>query len=447
MVKKALLLIAAVTLVLAILMYGDPVAQYFKDAYLDRPPEEYFEIRKHTAELSQSERWHEDLDYLYKYLEVKHPNPYYMTAKSNFDQVLEEIHHSIDQLTDMQVMLEFRRLIALVQDGHTYLRLDPEDTGATTLPLATYVFSDGVFVTHALPPYEDLIGSKVTAIEGTAIETVAEILRPYDPVENEHWSKYYFPLRINVPAYLQALRISEHADQAEFSFQSADGSGFSRTIETISFDDLPEDFYRGRFLYDRSDEAPLSMQNLHENFWAEYFEDQSTVYIQFNAVWEKTPSGLSMKQFAADLEKMIDENEVEKVIVDVRYNGGGDTFTYEPLMELLVGHPKINKPDTLYTIISRNTFSAAVNFVTELEQRSEVIYVGSPTGNRPKLYGDCRSLKLPHSDLEACISTILWIKSFPEDERLTLPPDIQVDVTSEDFFNHRDPVLEQTLEL
>jgi hypothetical protein len=66
-------------------------------------------------------------------------------------------------------------------------------------------------------------------------------------------------------------------------------------------------------------------------------------------------------------------------------------------------------------------------------------------GGSPNLYGDTRPVRLPASGQTLYMATRYWERSTPGDARLTIEPDIPVDLTSDDYFAGRDPVLEAIL--
>jgi C-terminal processing protease CtpA/Prc len=135
---------------------------------------------------------------------------------------------------------------------------------------------------------------------------------------------------------------------------------------------------------------------------------------------------------------------VSRVIVDLRHNPGGDNQTYGPLLELLQD-PTVDRPGRLLVIIGRQTFSASANFATELDRLTSAVFVGEPTGGRPNLYGDVRAVELPSSGITVEVSSRYWEMSTPDDDRPWIPPDIPVELTSVDYFAHRDPILDAAL--
>jgi C-terminal processing protease CtpA/Prc len=187
--------------------------------------------------------------------------------------------------------------------------------------------------------------------------------------------------------------------------------------------------------------APLTLSRRNEAFWLTTLDAGRVIYVQYNQVRRSTQGGESLSAFAHRLAAALDERPVRRMVLDLRHNGGGDNTTYGPLLGLLRQHRRFQRPGALYVIIGRQTFSAATNFVTELERARTAIFAGEPTGGSPNLYGDTRPVSLPNSRLVVQISARYWQKSMPTDTRDALAPQIAVALTSQDFFGGRDPVL------
>ncbi len=135
---------------------------------------------------------------------------------------------------------------------------------------------------------------------------------------------------------------------------------------------------------------------------------------------------------------------IERIVLDLRLNPGGNLFTYAPLLTLLRG-PSVNRPGRLYVLISRSTFSAAALLATEIDRSTRAIFVGEPTGGSPNLYADPTAANLPASGWNFLVATKYWQMSTPRDPRLAIAPDLRAAMTVADFLAGRDPVLARAL--
>jgi C-terminal processing protease CtpA/Prc len=128
------------------------------------------------------------------------------------------------------------------------------------------------------------------------------------------------------------------------------------------------------------------------------------------------------------------------VIVDVRLNPGGDNHTYVPLLAAL-RRKTVNRPGRLVVLIGRSTFSAAQNFITELERKTRATFIGETSGGSPNLYGDVQRVELPSAGVTVNVAAIWWQKSFAADTRVAIEPKVSVPLSSTAFFRGKDPVL------
>jgi hypothetical protein len=135
------------------------------------------------------------------------------------------------------------------------------------------------------------------------------------------------------------------------------------------------------------------------------------------------------------------------LVLDVRYNGGGNNFFNRSVIHGLIRSDKMNVRGRIYVLIGRTTFSAAGNLVTKLANETEAVFVGEPSGSRPNHWGDARRVTLPESGLDVSISSLYWQDGGPFNEEAWLAPSVAVDALSGDWAAGRDPVLEMTLAL
>src|SRR5262249_51702037 len=115
------------------------------------------------------------------------------------------------------------------------------------------------------------------------------------------------------------------------------------------------------------------------------------------------------------------KKRVRAVIVDLRNNSGGENTTYGYLLDALA---RISRTKRIVTILPRTTFSAAENFVTELERRAHPVFVGEASGGSPNLYATVTPTALPASGVTVNVATVYEQKSTPDDPRITTEPQV-----------------------
>jgi tetratricopeptide (TPR) repeat protein len=152
----------------------------------------------------------------------------------------------------------------------------------------------------------------------------------------------------------------------------------------------------------------------------------------------------SLSQFSQRLLAFLDTVQVDRLVLDLRLNRGGDGTLNPPLLLSLIKARKLDGPGKLFVIIGRSTFSAAQFLVNELEQYTDAVFVGEPSGGKVNSYGDSRKITLPHSGITVRVST-LWWQEDPRDRRQWKAPDIAAELRAADYRNGVDPALEAVL--
>jgi peptidase S41-like protein len=184
--------------------------------------------------------------------------------------------------------------------------------------------------------------------------------------------------------------------------------------------------------------APLYLRRRGEDHYVTTIARGRAVYVGYNLTLGGTFGD------ARKLLRLAKRKQVRRVIVDVRLNPGGDNHTYVDLLRALRSW-SVNRPGRLVVLISRSTFSAAQNFITELERKTRATFVGETSGGSPNLYGDVARVDLPSAGLTVNIAGIYWQKSFAGDTRVAIEPKVAVPLSSRAFFRNRDPVLAAAL--
>jgi hypothetical protein len=369
-----------------------------------------------------------------------HPNGWHGMPRADWIAAADEVDARAATLTDDQALLELVRLAAMPswngRDGHTGIFLTP-GSGTHPYPVRLWQFSDGLVITAARAPYEDLVGSRVTAIGGRAIDDVMRLAEPLAPRDNPSTLLAFAPRYAGVSELLAGLGVIDRAGPATFSLVGRDGTARDVTIEPVTVEDDVA-WHQGQPLRLPPTDAPW-LRDQDTTLWWSYLADSRTLFVQYNAV-EAGIDGI-----ADEILARAKSDDVARVVVDLRHNGGGDNTTMGHFEDVL-RDPAINRPGHLVLIIGRITFSAAANFATDLEQSSAATFAGEAMGGSPNLYGDARPIDLPYGPQQLYMATRYWERSTPDDQRITIEPEIAATLSSADYFAGRDPVLQAILD-
>jgi len=353
-----------------------------------------------------------------------HPDPFRSVSRETFEHEA-ELAAAAGGGSRADAVCALMRLAASlgVRNGHTGIHpLDPHPAPLHFFPLRLYEFDDGFFVVSAADP--ELVGAELLEIGGVAIDVLAAQVEPLVPRDNE-WT-----VRARRPSYLVTAEVLQVLGvEATFALRPRAGDPGE-----VAPEPLPADGYAAALDTDRR----LPARRRDEPAWVERLDAERVILVGYNVTRGDT------EPLAQEIATLARAEPPRAVMLDLRLNGGGDNTTYGPLLAEL---ERLAEQAQLVVLTSRITFSAAMQLVVDLEQRTNAVFVGEPTGASPNHFGDAIEVELPQTGLLAKVATISWETAGSGDERLARTPDIEVPLRSEDFFAGRDPVLDAALAL
>ena len=386
------------------------------------------------VELSREEGWALDIQYFKSKFELMHHDLFGLVDQKTWNNELNNLQENIANLTDDQIIVELMKLTSSIGAGHSYII--PPFQGKHQfhqLPIELYEFKDGIHIRKAKVGYEELLGSKVLAIENTPIEKLIESVSIVANPENQimkRWTSLF---------YMTLTEILQHIDVAK----SSEGK-ISVLIEKNGVEEkitLEPDLFTPEIISSKStpngwvslqnqDSQPRYLRNVNETFWYEYDKGANILYAQINQI--RNGQKQSLQEFGKEI-----ANEAAKkkcaLVLDLRLNNGGNGMLVKNFLLEIIQNQEVNQPGKLFTIIGRKTFSAANMLVNKLDEYSNTTFIGEPTGGKPSHVGDDNNFVLPYSGLIASAAMTYWQSAVSYDNREWLAPDIYIPMTVDDY--------------
>ena len=341
-----------------------------------------------------SDRARADLGFLVRQITTRHPNPYHLTPKADFDREVADLSARLPSLAPHAVVVGFAKIAALVGDGHTRASIPP--TGGL-LPIEIEWLDAAWRVVRAAPDYRSLVGVTIEQIDSTDITAAAQKVNALvSPHESEGWSRYLTGRLLTYADVLDALGISRERGGATIAGKT--DAGESRTAVVAAGPRLPLDQW-----IEASSSLPLSRQiDMRQPAFAWRRVDGSrTGYVAFNSyVTDRSRSGFG--DLTRGVFREMDAANVDRIIVDLRWNGGGDfTRGREYVLNEIRKRERWLKPGAFYVLAGRRTFSAAMVNTVDFKRAAGAILVGEPTGARPNSYSETGAFRLPNTGVQA----------------------------------------------
>ncbi|TVZ26010.1 peptidase S41-like protein [Gillisia sp. Hel_I_86] len=396
-----------------------------------------------------TKQWQEDLRFLQTTVHKDYPFLFVKTTKEIFDTEVETLYKNIPDLEEHEVIVGISRIIALFEYGHSDIGFNQKPFEFHYLPINLYEFSDGVYLQGVHNNYSEAIGAKVIEINNIPIVEALERIRPAVNVENDQYFKAY---GINYLRILEVLHAQGITDKLENSIEltlEKDGKLFTQSFKALPKGETVPTKYSHVWKDENWLEArnqsttPLYLKNLDKIYFFEHLPQEKALYVRHSQIQDDPEEDIS--SFYARVFDFIENNDVEKLILDVRLNGGGNNFLNKDIITGIIETEKINKVGSFFVIIGRRTFSACQNLVNELDNYTNVIFVGEPTAENINFYGDARPVPLPNSKIPVYLSFAWWQDKPAWQNAEWIAPSIPVTMDFEEYTSNQDPVLDAAL--
>lgn len=391
-------------------------------------------------------KWEADLAFFRERLLAIHPEPFHSLSRESFDRMLEGLRTDLPKLSDDQIVVRLSKILASLGqgDGHTGLNLSNPRFGYHFVPLGFYQFTDGIFVKASAPSYRDALGARLLSVDGVPVEEILPRIREITEGDNDMSRMSWSMRALVIPEILHALGVAKSKQGPEYRLRRRDGKEFTLRAEPLSLRDPVEwvSAPTSSALYlRRAGTHPYNPHDLKAHFWYEYMPNEKLLYVNYSAVANTADE--TVAEFFRRVFAFADSNPVDKFVLDMRLNGGGNNFLNRPILHGLIKRDEtIARPGHLFVIIGRLTFSAAQNLVTLLDIHTSAIFVGEPSGGSPNHFGDAVTVALPNSGYPLRIASLRWQDSDPRDRRPWIAPDAAAELSSADYFAGGDPALE-----
>lgn len=373
---------------------------------------------------------------------------------------LGELDRRLAALTDPEVAAELARIAALAGNAHT--RVDPlRNRGVwRRFPIRIWKFPTGWRIIAVRPGHEALLGAVVVKIGGVSMDDAEAAVRPLF-AGNDGWAAYMASYSLTSAEALSgsgwpdpnmlALELETSTGRQEVSLPAEPSERRTRTEENWWYlaAGHPQ-LHRWRHA---AVQSPLVLQQPSLGYaYAEC--SQNIGYVRLNRTADQAGRP-PMETWGTTLLERLERGPPARLIIDLRFNTGGDLSKALPLIAGLIDSAP-GRQGALTVLVNGQTFSAGITQAAWLKQNSTARFVGEPVGDHLSFWAEGDNVVLAGSGLTARYSTGAhhYQAGDPPDRmrdrlffRLEAPdldPDVLVPWTWEDFAAGKDTALDST---
>ena len=336
-------------------------------------------------------------------------------SRERFDTLVASLRERAGQMSEAEFMLGLARAQATIDNGHSNASATAMVRRFPHLSIRTAFFGDELRVLRATPEHQDLLGARVTHVGDLS---VAEVLRHFRDAFGGTDSSFRViaPLLLETPAYLSAIGVA--GSSVALRFETADTTAIDRTLAAVDAQDIetwtiPGDlplFWRRdseALLSFTPSDQPLYLRETERGYWRTELPELDATYINIRTNLDDE-SGQSLRDFSAETVTALRGRAPRAVIVDLRFNHGGDYTLTHALMSSL--GDVVGEHGRVYIITSGNTFSAAIVSTAFAEEAApdQTLIVGEEIGDRLQFWAEGWGYALPSSGFRARYATAFY---------------------------------------
>ncbi len=397
-----------------------------------------------------------------------HPEPFAKVGETTWRREAVALQMDLPQLSESERVVRLMKLVAILGDGHTSIQLaDPKY--ASWYPVRIYEFSDGYFITSAHKSVSDLSGAQVLDIAGKPVAEAMKAARELSGADNEFDAmERLYPVH---NAYLmKAMGFADADGSLATRLRLANGRIVTRKLTPQSADEQLYPYYqeifdwhyltevfglpfgeRGDWItaykglpssaFREVDETRPPFLQYRRGFTSRALPERDAYYLQYNQTSFDGMVTATRQAFGE-----IDAQKPKRLIVDTRYNFGGDGSTVEPMIREFIQRQDNPPWEELYLITGRKTFSAGLFVIDAFRDHTDATIIGEPAGASFVSYGDAVSKLYPEIGVTLYVSTLRHQLEESNDLRPFIPVDAPAPQAFSDYKNGRDPAIDPILE-
>ena len=304
------------------------------------------------------------------------------STREELEKLGEDLLKTSDNKTVSDLNLDFAKIIANTNDGHTSAMFG---IGKSCMPIKIRIINGDYYIINTTPEYEDLLYSKIIKFDDIVTKDITERLYKYTSAENK-----YFKNTIIKDFYLyygDALEKENIIKNGELKLQiETDGKKLNKTIIN-KYSYVNTDF--SQILYDMTDITKNKFTKNDKMRYMQmkpfyYYINDNNLIIQYNNCYNTDKDNI-LENMIEKMDKDVSQNNVEKIIVDVRYNSGGWAAHARELELALKRYQLLNPKLEIKLLTGSENYSAGSLFVDGIKRNFDNLQIigentGGPSG-------------------------------------------------------------------
>ena len=389
----------------------------------------------------QQVNWKEEIDGLKRELIARHIDPFFYADSADFSKALDHVAAAAGDKSILDVAIMIQQVVAKLGDAHTRVNYNYLIDNQLILPFDCYWFEEGLFVTRYWKAFEFLAGKKIVSINDFPIEQVIDSLTTLISGATPSLIKEEVPRMLTWSQLLDYFGFVK-LPVIIIGLEGADGTYMQHAIELPSAESEHVSVSKGKL--------PLGWQEKNLFFTDRYFQSEKIYYIQYNKCWSREAeedygSGASalfmpsFQEFEKQTLKNVRKLDFEKLVIDLRFNSGGNAIQGTEFVKKLK-KTRVEDKASIYLLLGRRTRAEAITNAMDVIHTFQAVVVGEEPGGKPNQFGEVNRFVLTTSNMIVSYSTKYFQRK--QENPNAILPDIPAQETFKAFMEGKDVAFE-----
>jgi hypothetical protein len=368
--------------------------------------DETFHSKRIRSAKDRDTAWQEDL-IVARDVFLPKDRSYSPEARRAARDELERALSHIGKLTDQEVVASLARAAALSDNAHTRAYLLRNRSYWRRYPIRIWKFSDGWHVVAGRHEAASLVRGRVTHIGGVPVEQAFGKVRGLY-AGNNAWADYMASYTLTSPDALMGVGVLD-GEAAEFTVR-LDGAQESARLRPEPLDPRTTPAESWWFLSPAHPAASGWTHALDRRRLPQFLISPATPYLATRCAGDvlyvrytrsaNVPGHEPITAFGEKVLASIAARPPEQLVLDLRFNTGGNLQLVNPFIERLASSPLGQRQGTIAFLMGPSTFSAGITAAAALRARSRAVLVGAHPGDRLNYWSEGGNVTLPNSGID-----------------------------------------------
>ena len=307
-------------------------------------------------------------------------------TKEQLDSDIDKLLQNPTGNTVGDLNLQLAKIISNMNDGHTTAMYF---LGTERFPFRIKIIGNEFYIINTTEKCKDLLYSKIVSIEGVKSSEILKIVSKYASAENKTEREYILHRGYMLFTDLLKKENIIKGDKVHLQILQ-NGKIVDKTVDTINTDNVGiyKNYYDNesynQIMYDTSELKWDAYTNWGKEQFTEnkpfyFYKSNKNLVIKYNYSYDMNKDNV-LKDMITKMQNEIQAKDIDNIILDIRYNGGGSELHTRELEFAIMQYQLLNPKINVKVLTGEGVFSAGTKMLDSVKRNLEnVQMIGTNT--------------------------------------------------------------------